>query len=210
LTSGRSGQESNDSADREAALFARLRELLSNVAPNAPALARQLAGVDIASLKTPADLARVPVLRKSELQAMQEASPPFGGLAATNPAFLKRLMVSPGPIFEPEGHGADWWGATQALSAAGFRAGDLVLNCFSYHLSPGGHIMESGALALGCAVIPAGPGNTEQQLEARSAATFPRSAMRLSRARRCRRAFARNCSRIASRSGRPMRRPILE
>ena len=164
--SGRSGQESSDSVDREAALFARLRELLSNVAPNAPALARQLAGVDIASLKTSADLARMPVLRKSELKAMQEAAPPFGGLAATNPAFLKRLMVSPGPIFEPEGHGADWWGAAQAFRAAGFRAGDRVLNCFSYHLTPGGHIMESGALALGCAVIPAGPGNTEQQLEA--------------------------------------------
>jgi len=151
---------------REAALFARLRELLAKAAPNAPALARQLAGIDITTLKSSADLAQVPVLRKSELKAMQEAAPPFGGLAATSPAFLKRLMVSPGPIFEPEGHGADWWGAARAFRAAGFRAGDLVLNCFSYHLTPGGHIMESGAHALGCAVIPAGPGNTEQQLEA--------------------------------------------
>jgi len=147
-------------------LFARLRELLAKAAPNAPALARQLAGIDIATLKSSADLAQVPVLRKSELKAMQEAAPPFGGLAATSPAFLKRLMVSPGPIFEPEGHGADWWGAARAFRAAGFRAGNLVLNCFSYHLTPGGHIMESGAHALGCAVIPAGPGNTEQQLEA--------------------------------------------
>jgi phenylacetate-CoA ligase len=151
---------------REAALFARLRELLAKAAPNAPALARQLAGIDIATMKSSADLAQVPVLRKSELKAMQEAAPPFGGLAATSPAFLKRLMVSPGPIFEPEGHGADWWGAARAFRAAGFRAGNLVLNCFSYHLTPGGHIMESGAHALGCAVIPAGPGNTEQQLEA--------------------------------------------
>ena len=79
---------------------------------------------------------------------------------------MKRLLVSPGPIFEPEGHGADWWGAARALQAAGFRAGDIVLNCFSYHLTPGGHIMESGAHALGCAVIPAGTGNTEQQIEA--------------------------------------------
>ncbi len=74
-------------------------------------------------------------------------------------------MASPGPIFEPEGHGADWWGVAPALRAAGFRPGETVLNCFSYHLTPGGHIMESGAHALGCAVIPAGPGNTEQQLD---------------------------------------------
>jgi phenylacetate-CoA ligase len=153
-------------AGREAPAFARLREILGAAAPSAPALAGQLAGIDIAALRSRADLARVPVLRKSALKAMQEAEPPFGGLAATRPARLKRLMVSPGPIFEPEGFGADWWGAARALAAAGIRAGDVVLNCFSYHLTPGGHIMESGAHALGCAVIPAGPGATEQQLEA--------------------------------------------
>jgi phenylacetate-CoA ligase len=161
--------DNGDAHDRDvfqAALFARLRELLSTSVQNAPALARQLEGIDVASLTSPADLARVPVLRKSELKAMQEAAPPFGGFAATRTALLKRLLVSPGPIFEPEGYGADWWGAAPALHAAGFRAGDIVLNCFSYHLTPGGHVMESGANALGCAVIPAGPGNTEQQLEA--------------------------------------------
>jgi phenylacetate-CoA ligase len=79
---------------------------------------------------------------------------------------LKRLLVSPGPIFEPEGHAKDWWGAARAFFAAGFRKGDIVINCFSYHLTPGGHIMESGALALGCPVIPAGVGNTDQQVEA--------------------------------------------
>jgi phenylacetate-CoA ligase len=147
----------------EAASFARLRALLADATPHAPALARQLEGVDIATLRSPDDLARVPVLRKSELVAMQKSAPPLGGLAATAPGRLKRLMASPGPIFEPEGQSADWWGAARALSAAGIRAGDVVLNCFSYHLTPGGHIMESGAHALGCAVIPAGPGNTEQQ-----------------------------------------------
>jgi phenylacetate-CoA ligase len=152
--------------EHEAASFARLRALLAAAAPHAPALARQLEGVDIAALRSPDDLARVPVLRKSELVAMQKSRPPFGGLAAVAPGRLKRMMASPGPIFEPEGQGADWWGAARALSAAGIRAGDVVLNCFSYHLTPGGHIMESGAHALGCAVIPAGPGNTEQQLEA--------------------------------------------
>jgi phenylacetate-CoA ligase len=158
--------ESPYPAAAEAALFAKLRALLPAAAQNAPALARQLAGVDIASLKSPADLARVPLLRKSDLKAMQEAAPPFGGLAATKPGLLKRLLVSPGPIFEPEGRGADWWGAARALHAAGLRAGDILLNCFSYHLTPGGHVMESGAHALGCAVIPAGTGNTEQQIEA--------------------------------------------
>jgi phenylacetate-CoA ligase len=150
----------------EADTFARLRELIAAARASAPALERQLEGVDIAALKSRADLARVPVMRKSELKAMQEAAPPFGGLAATKPALLKRLMASPGPIFEPEGHGADWWGVAAALRAAGFQPGEVVLNCFSYHLTPGGRIMESGAHALGCAVIPAGPGNTQQQLEA--------------------------------------------
>jgi phenylacetate-CoA ligase len=157
-------QSHSDAA--EGARFARLREILSSACSSAPALARQLDGVAIASLQSRADLARLPVVRKSELQALQEAAPPFGGLVATHPGLLKHLLVSPGPIFEPEGYGADWWGAARALEAAGFRAGDIVLNCFSYHLTPGGHIMESGAHALGCAVIPAGTGNTEQQIQA--------------------------------------------
>ena len=158
--------EKPDADAAEATLFARLRAFLPAAARNAPALGRQLAGVDIASLKSRADLAAIPLLRKSELKALQEAAPPFGGLVATPPALLKRLLVSPGPIFDPEGRGDDWWGAAQALRAAGLRAGDIMLNCFSYHLTPGGHIVESGARALGCAVIPAGPGNSEQQLEA--------------------------------------------
>ena len=165
-----SAHDKPDSRDAAAALeaarFAKLRAVLTSAAQHAPGLARQLAGVDIASLKSPADLARAPLVRKSELKAIQEAEPPFGGLAATRPGFLRRLLVSPGPIFEPEGHGADWWGAAPALEAAGLRAGDIVLNCFSYHLTPGGHIMESGALALGCAVIPAGTAAAEQQIEA--------------------------------------------
>ena len=92
--------------------------------------------------------------------------PPFGGFNVTAPGKVRRLLMSPGPIFEPEGQGSDWWGAARALFAAGFRAGDVVHNSFSYHLTPGGFIMESGAHALGCAVIPAGTGNTEQQIDA--------------------------------------------
>jgi phenylacetate-CoA ligase len=111
-------------------------------------------------------LAKLPVFRKADLVAMQKEHPPFGGFNVTPAASAKRLLMSPGPIFEPEGVGTDWWGAARALFAAGFRKGDIVHNSFAYHLTPGGFILESGAHALGCAVIPGGVGNTEQQLEA--------------------------------------------
>lgn len=112
-----------------------------------------------------AALARLPVLRKSELPALQRASAPFGGFVAATPGAFPRLFTSPGPIFEPEGRQADPWRGARALFAAGFREGDVVLNTFSYHLTPGGFIFDASARALGCAVIPAGPGNTEQQFE---------------------------------------------
>ncbi len=98
---------------------------------------------------------------------MQRAALPFAGIAAAAPWLgFKRLFLSPGPIFEAQDFGDDPWGCAPALAAAGFQAGEIVLNCFSYHLTPGGFIMESGAHALGCATIPAGPGNTEQTLQA--------------------------------------------
>jgi phenylacetate-CoA ligase len=159
-------QETRSPASRENTLFRDLRGVLKIAKPRAPALRAQLKGIDLESVKTRADLAAIPLVRKSELKALQDETPPFGGLTASRCAGLKRLLVSPGPIFEPEGHAKDWWGAARAFFAAGFRKGDIVLNCFSYHLTPGGHIMESGALALGCPVIPAGIGNTDQQLEA--------------------------------------------
>ncbi len=158
--------ETRDPAKREAAEFRALRALLKQAAAHAPALKRQLRGIDITGLKSRAALAEVPLLRKSDLKAAQQAMPPFAGLTAVKAGALARLLVSPGPIFEPEGPYMDWWGAARALFAAGLRKGDIVLNTFSYHLTPGGFIMDSGAQALGCAVIPAGPGNTEQQLEA--------------------------------------------
>ena len=154
--------EKADKTERFAALRERLRALVSL----SPALARRLQGVEIDSLRGPADLAPIPLLRKSDLPAMQRAAPPFAGTAAAAPGRFKRLFVSPGPIFEAQDHGDDPWGSAPALRAAGFQAGEIVLNCFSYHLTPGGFIMESGAHALGCATIPAGPGNTEQTLQA--------------------------------------------
>jgi len=157
--------ETRDPAAREKEIFSRLPEVLAR-AMSAPGWAELLKGIDPKAVTSRAALARLPVLRKSDLPALQKANPPFGGLAVTPPGKLKRLLMSPGPIFEPEGHDKDAWGAARALYAAGFRPGDIVLNTFSYHLTPGGHIMDSGAQALGCAVIPAGVGNTEQQVEA--------------------------------------------
>ena len=124
-----------------------------------------LGEIDPKRIRDRATLASLPVLRKSDLSALQKAHPPFGGFSLEPPGGLARLFTSPGPIFEGESEGADPWRTARALHAAGFRRGDIVLNTFSYHLTPGGFILDSGARALGCAVIPAGPGNTQAQLE---------------------------------------------
>ena len=150
---------------RERELYSKLPDLITR-AMHAPGWAEQLAGVDPGSVTSGAALAALPVLRKSNLKERQLASPPFGGFVVTPLEKLKRLLMSPGPIFEPEGHGTDWWNAARALFAAGFRHGDVVHNAFAYHLTPGGFILKSGAHALGCTVIPGGVGNTEQQVEA--------------------------------------------
>ena len=146
--------------------LANLRARLAALRDRSPSLARQLADIDIASLKTPADLARIPVLRKSSLSEAQAAEPPFAGIAAKPAGQFRRLFMSPGPIFEAEDHGEDPFGCKPAFAAAGIVAGDIILNCFSYHLTPGAFIMESGARGLGCAMISAGPGNSEQTLRA--------------------------------------------
>ena len=156
--------ETRQPAEREAALFARLPDVLRQ-AMAAPAYAAHLAGFDPASIASRAALARLPLLRKSELPALHRAAPPFGGFVAAHPGSFARLFTSPGPIFEPEATHADPWRGARALFAAGFRPGDVVLNTFSYHLTPGGFIFDASARALGCAVIPAGPGNTEAQFE---------------------------------------------
>lgn len=157
--------ETRDPATREREQFARLPDLIAR-AMTAPGWAKQLSGVDPKSVASRAALAKLPLLRKSDLLSLQNDHPPFGGFNVTPPGRAKRLHMSPGPIFEPEGHGDDFAGSARALFAAGFRAGDVVHNSFSYHLTPGAYIMESGAHALGCAVIPGGVGNTEQQLDA--------------------------------------------
>lgn len=156
--------ETREQAAREAELFSRLPGVLRS-AMTAPAYAERLRGVDPGAVTSREALASLPVLRKSELPALHKASMPFGGFVAAAPGSFARLFTSPGPIFEPEGRQADPWRGARALFAAGFRQGEVVLNTFSYHLTPGGFIFDSSARALGCAVIPAGPGNTEQQFE---------------------------------------------
>ncbi len=108
-------------------------------AMQAPGWAKHLAGVRPHDVNSRAALGKLPVLRKADIAAMQKADPPFGGLNVTPPAKARRLLMSPGPIFEPEGHGKDHYGTARALFAAGFRAGDIVHNAFSYHLTPGAY-----------------------------------------------------------------------
>ena len=157
--------ETRDPALREREQFARMPAVIAR-AMTAPGWAKQLAGIDARSVTSRVALAKLPVLRKSDIAALQKGHPPFGGLNVTPANRARRLLMSPGPIFEPEGDGVDWWGAARACFAAGFRSDDIVHNSFAYHLTPGGFILESGCQALGCAVIPGGVGNTEQQIEA--------------------------------------------
>ena len=157
--------ETRDPQTREQALLARLSGVIAN-AVTAFGWKRQLEEIEPSRITTRAELAALPLLRKADLLRLQQEHPPFGGFAVIAPGKAKRLLMSPGPIFEPQGSGEDHYGAARALYAAGFRSGDIVHNAFAYHLTPGGFIMESGAHALGCAVIPGGVGNTEQQLDA--------------------------------------------
>ncbi|MBL8521363.1 MAG: AMP-binding protein, partial [Betaproteobacteria bacterium] len=158
--------ETRDPAAREHALLAALPAQLAHAKAQAAHFARLFDGLDPREVTTRAALAALPVTRKSTLIELQKAHPPFGGLNATPVGRLARIFVSPGPIYDVEGRGADFWGAARAMFAAGFREGDVVHNTFSYHFSPAASMFETGAHALGCAVIPAGTGQTEMQLAA--------------------------------------------
>lgn len=162
--------ETRSCASREHALLAALPKQVSHAQTHSPAFAEILAGVDAASVNSRAALARLPVTRKHELFALQKAGRPtdsFGGFATLlRGPRMPRVFSSPGPIYEPEGNSRDYWRAGRAMYAAGFRAGELAHNSFSYHMTPGAFIMESGLHAVGCTVFPAGVGQTEQQLQA--------------------------------------------
>jgi phenylacetate-CoA ligase len=165
--------ETRAPAEREAALLAALPAQIAHAQKNAPAFAQLLHGVEASAVNSRAALAKLPVVRKTELQEMQQAARAqsagnvFGGFstAGYGPA-MPRVFASPGPIYEPEGTARDYWRMARAIYAAGFRAGELIHNCFSYHFVPAGSMMETGAHALGCTVFPGGTGQTEQQVQA--------------------------------------------
>ena len=166
--------ETREPLAREAALLAALPGQIANAQANARAFAASLRGIDGAGVTTRARLAALPVIRKHELleaQRTSRASDLFGGFSSiawgsVPPARrASKVFASPGPIYEPEAARRDYWRMARALFAAGFRAGDLVHNAFSYHFTPAGSMMESGAAAIGCTVFPAGTGQTELQVQ---------------------------------------------
>lgn len=151
---------------REAEQMAALARQVAHAQQHAPAYGELLAGVDAAGVASRAALARLPLTRKDELIERQRQQPPFGGLAAVTAPELNRVFVSPGPIYEPGSRRADFWRFARALHAAGIRGGELLHNCFAYHFTPAGAMVESGAHALGCTVFAAGPGQLDAQVQA--------------------------------------------
>jgi phenylacetate-CoA ligase len=167
---GYDGTERRDPAERERQLFEALRAQVTRAKDRSPYYAQALAGVDPVALTDRAALASLPVLYKSRLIELQAETPPLGGLTDLAPGGMLRLFLSPGPIAEAQGRPqvgqGDHWYMARALNAAGFRAGDRVLNSFSYHQTPAGFMFDEAAAAIGCAVFPGGVGNTEGQVQA--------------------------------------------
>jgi len=158
--------ETRDPEVRERALFAALPGQIAHARANAPHFARLLKEVEPNEVRDRKALAKLPVTRKSDLIALQKETPPFAGMTAVATGALGRVFSSPGPIYDPQGARGDYWRMGRALFAAGFRRGDLVHNTFSYHFTPAGMMMDLGAQAVGCAVFPAGIGQTELQIAA--------------------------------------------
>jgi phenylacetate-CoA ligase len=162
--------ETRRSDVRDRSQIADLRRQLTYAKDRVPAYSTLLAGIDPRDITSRRALARLPVMRKSMLAELQKRTPPFGQLTATgegaSPRRPRLVFSSPGATYEPEGSSPDYWRLARALFAAGFREGHVVHNCFSYHFTPGGAMLESGAHALGCTVFRGGVGQTEQQVEA--------------------------------------------
>jgi phenylacetate-CoA ligase len=157
--------ETRDAGARDKDQFGKLPAFVAH-AMTAPGWAAQLKNVDPKSVVSRAALAALPLLHKSDLARLHQETPPFGGFNVTPPGKARRLLMSPGPIFEPEGHTQDFASVARAMFAAGIRSGDIVHNSFSYHLTPGAWMFDSAAEALGCAIVPGGIGNTEHQIDA--------------------------------------------
>ena len=158
--------ETRSLEQRASAVAAALPKQIAHSKASSPAFGASLADIDPAAITSREALAGLPVIRKSELVALQAATPPLGGLGAVAPGSLAHIYMSPGPIFEGEGREDDAWRFARSAYAAGFRAGDIVHNTFAYHLTPAGMFVDTGCRALGCAVFPGGVGNTEIQVQA--------------------------------------------
>lgn len=158
--------ETRDPEEREADLMDKLARQIAHAQNASPYYAEALRGIDAGACRSRAALAGLPLTRKRDLIDLQKRQPPFGGLNALARGEAKRVFASPGPIYELQGAELDHWRLARVLFAAGFRKGDLIHNCFSYHFTPGAFLMEGGARKLGCAVFPGGVGQTEQQVQA--------------------------------------------
>ena len=160
-------QETMPQRIREQFRLGNLRDAVRHAYENAPAARKKMdeAGIKPAEVRTVADLAKIPLTRKADLKSIQKAELPFGGLAAVPPRAMRRIYVSPGPTYDPEGREESHWRWEKAFVAAGFRPGDIVQNTFMYHFSPAGLMFDEGLIRIGCTVIPAGVGNTEMQAQ---------------------------------------------
>lgn len=158
--------ENREPAEREAEQMAALSKLVAHAQQNTPAYSRLLAGIDAAGINSREALACLPLTRKEALIDLQRQQLPFGGFCAIKAPELNRVFSSPGPIYEPGSQRTDFWRFARALYAADFRSGDLLHNCFAYHFTPAGAMVESGGHALGCTVFAAGPGQLEAQVQA--------------------------------------------
>ncbi len=157
--------ETRSAGERAAAQFDALRAQVEHVKKNTDTYAATLADFDPASITDAEAFSLLPLTRKSELVELQRAKRPFGGYTANDVELYSHVFASPGPIYEPGYAVDDFWRFARSLYAAGFRPGELVHNCYSYHFTPAGQMFDSGAKALGCAVIPAGTGQTELQVQ---------------------------------------------
>jgi len=157
--------ETSDPAERERDLIDKVAAQVAHAKSFAPAYSRLLADIDASKIDSAAAIAAMPVTRKAELLSLQREDPPFGGFSSLSAPELSYIFASPGPIYEPGTRRPDFWRFARTLFAAGFRQGELIQNCFSYHLTPAGAMVESGAHALGCSVIPAGVGQAELQVQ---------------------------------------------
>lgn len=158
--------ETRDPEARNASQLSLLPDLICRAMEQGTGWGDHLAGTDPTSINSREALAQLPILRKEHLAEQQKSRPPLGGFETCLGGRIARFFESPGPIYEPQAASVDFWRSARALFAAGFRAGDIVHNTFSYHLTPGGWILDAGLRRLGCTVIPAGVGNTEQQIAA--------------------------------------------